>query len=204
MRPQMTNLTQLLGRIREIESRINPQGTSPRTEETRFVEVLDELAGTQRSDLPEGDGEGAGFREEAAVSQEPLSERMSKWDPLLQDLCRRYDLDPNLARAVMRCESGGQEQVVSRAGAMGLMQLMPGTARALGVDPKDPARNLEGGIKYLAQMTDRYDGDLEKALAAYNAGAGRVDAYGGIPPFPETQRYVKNVMAHYRRYSGGN
>ena len=104
----------------------------------------------------------------------------------------------------MRCESGGQEQAVSRAGALGLMQLMPGTARALGVDPRDPARNLEGGIKYLAQMADRYDGDLEKALAAYNAGAGRVDAHGGIPPIPETQRYVKNVMALYRRYSGDN
>ena len=203
MRPQMTNLTQVLGRIREIESKVNPSGTSPAPEGPRFVEVLEQAQEPETPSLAAGDQDG-GFREEASIPQAPLSERMARWDPLLQDLCRRYDLDPNLARAVMRCESGGQEGAVSRAGALGLMQLMPGTARALGVDPRDPARNLEGGIKYLAQMADRYDGDLEKALAAYNAGAGRVDAHGGIPPIPETQRYVKNVMALYRRYSGDN
>ena len=71
------------------------------------------------------------------------------------------------------------------------------------MDPKDPIRNLEGGIKYLSQLADKYDGDTVKVLAAYNAGSGRVDSYGGVPPFPETQNYVKNVLALYRRYSKG-
>ncbi len=84
------------------------------------------------------------------------------------------------------------------------MQLMPATARGLGVDPNDPLKNLEGGIKYLAQLADKYDGDYVKTLAAYNAGSGRVDSYDGVPPFPETQRYVKNVLALYKKYSRGD
>ena len=81
------------------------------------------------------------------------------------------------------------------------MQLMPRTADMLGVqDSFDPEQNIEGGVKYLAQLTDKYAGDVEKALAAYNAGPSRVDAAGGIPPFAETARYVKNVMALYHRY----
>jgi soluble lytic murein transglycosylase-like protein len=104
----------------------------------------------------------------------------------------------------MRNESGGNPNAVSGAGAIGLMQLMPGTAKGLGVDPHDPRRNLEGGIKYLAQLSDKYDGDYVKTLAAYNAGSGRVDSYGGVPPFPETRRYVKNVLALYRKYSRGD
>jgi soluble lytic murein transglycosylase-like protein len=84
---------------------------------------------------------------------------------------------------------------------MGLMQLMPRTAAMLGVDDAfDPEQKIEGGVKYLAQLTDKYQGDVEMALAAYNAGPSRVDAAGGVPPFQETQRYVRNVMALYHRY----
>jgi len=86
-----------------------------------------------------------------------------------------------------------------------LMQLMPGTAKMLGVeDPFDPVQNLEGGIKYLSQLADKYNGDLTKTLAAYNAGPGRVDAYGGIPPFAETQKYVRSILALYERNSEGD
>jgi soluble lytic murein transglycosylase-like protein len=133
-----------------------------------------------------------------------LTERMSMWEDDIQRLCEEYEVDPHLARAVMRMESGGNPDAISSAGAIGLMQLMPGTAKSLGVDPQNPERNLEGGIKYLAQLADKYDGDYIKTLAAYNAGSGRVDSYGGVPPFPETQRYVKNVMALYQKYSRGD
>jgi soluble lytic murein transglycosylase-like protein len=188
-----------LGRIREIEAKIYP-APPPQPEETkpqvRFEKVLEEVL-----DDPYERRE----RDEESISvPSGLSERMSMWEDKLRELCERYEVDPDLARAVMRMESGGNPNAVSRAGAIGLMQLMPATAKGLGVDPKDPERNLEGGIKYLSQLADKYDGDHVKTLAAYNAGPSRVDSYGGVPPFPETQRYVKNVLALYRKYSRGD
>lgn len=192
MTPSNVSLGRVLTRIREIEDKLNV--VRPQEPEQRFVDVLEEtMVKTPYAD------DGA----MAPPVSASVAERLKHWEPLLQDLSSRYNVDPDLVRAVMRCESGGNPAAVSRAGAMGLMQLMPGTAKGLGVDPKDPARNLEGGIKYLAQLSDKYDGDPIKMLAAYNAGPGRVDSYGGIPPFPETQNYVKNVMALYRRYSKG-
>jgi hypothetical protein len=103
-------------------------------------------------------------------------------------------LSPALIRAVAERESGFRTDVVSRAGAIGEMQLMPGTAKALGVDATDVAQNLKGGATYLSVLMRRYDGDLMRALAAYNAGPGAVDRYGGIPPFKETQAYVAAIM----------
>ncbi len=119
----------------------------------------------------------------------------------LMDLAVRYGtlhgVDPHLIRAIIRAESGGNELAVSHAGAEGLMQLMPDTGRALGVrDAFDPEDNVYGGTLYIRQMLDKY-GDLSLALAAYNAGPGNVDKYGGIPPFQETQEYVKRVMRFY-------
>ncbi|MGC8863686.1 MAG: lytic transglycosylase domain-containing protein [Armatimonadota bacterium] len=106
----------------------------------------------------------------------------------------RNGLDPKLLKAVIQVESGFKQSAVSRAGAIGLMQLMPATARALGVDPWDPVQNIEGGARYLKQQLDRF-GSLEKALAAYNAGPGVVLKYGGVPPYAETRRYIDRVMA---------
>jgi len=103
-------------------------------------------------------------------------------------------LSPELLKAVIQVESGFRQSAVSRAGAIGLMQLMPATAKALGVDPWDPIQNIEGGARYLKQQLDRF-GTLEKALAAYNAGPGAVIRYGGIPPYDETRRYVDRVLA---------
>jgi soluble lytic murein transglycosylase-like protein len=112
---------------------------------------------------------------------------------------KRHELDPALLAAVVRQESGFRSRAVSRAGAMGLMQLMPETARALGVrDPFDPSQNIDGGAKYLRGLIDRYHGRLDLALAAYNAGPGAVDRFGAVPPYPETQAYVKNILATYR------
>ncbi len=103
-------------------------------------------------------------------------------------------LSPELVSAVAWRESNYRTDRVSRAGAVGEMQLMPATARAMGVDPADAAQNLSGGAGYLGAMMRRYDGDLMRALAAYNAGPGAVDRFGGVPPFKETQAYVAAIM----------
>lgn len=112
----------------------------------------------------------------------------------ITELSHRFDLSPSLLEAVVWQESRWRENAVSPAGARGLAQLMPGTARYLGVDPDDPASNLEGGARYLREQLDRFDGDLEKALAAYNAGPGRVIRAGGIPNIRETKHYVAGIM----------
>lgn len=106
-----------------------------------------------------------------------------------------HNLNPKVLEALVEQESGFDPLAESKVGAQGLTQLMPGTARGLGVtDPLDPEQNLNGGAKYLKQMLNRFDGDLPKALAAYNAGPGAVNKYGGIPPYKETQNYVKRIM----------
>lgn len=111
----------------------------------------------------------------------------------------RFGIDPQLVMAVIDTESSFDPTLVSNKGAQGLMQLMPGTAGMLGVDdPFDIDQNVRGGTEYLSRMLDRF-GDLEKALAAYNAGPGRVERYGGIPPFQETRRYVEKVMERYKK-----
>jgi len=118
---------------------------------------------------------------------------------LAVEAARRHGLDPELVLAVVAVESAFRPDAVSPKGAQGLMQLMPATARSLDVrDPMDPAANLDGGARYLGSLVARYDGDLDRALAAYNAGPGAVDRHGGVPPYKETQGYVKKVMRKYK------
>ena len=119
----------------------------------------------------------------------------------IQELANRFDLSPALLEALVWQESRWRENAVSPAGARGLAQLMPGTARDLGVDPDNPHANLEGGARYLREQLDRFDGDLEKALAAYNAGPGRVIRSGGIPRIRETQVYVAAIMGRLSNHS---
>jgi soluble lytic murein transglycosylase-like protein len=112
----------------------------------------------------------------------------------LAQVARAYEISPRLLEALIWQESRGNPAAVSRAGAVGLTQLMPATARQLGVDPRDPVQNLAGGAAYLRQQLNRFNGDLEKALAAYNAGPGRVTAAGGVPAIPETRAYVRSIV----------
>jgi len=130
-----------------------------------------------------------------------ISSGSADLDEIFEEAGRRYNLSPNLLKAVARVESNFRPDVVSTAGAMGIMQLMPGTAAGLGVtDAFDPYQNIMGGASYLRQMLDRFDGDLRVALSAYNAGPGRVSRNDGkVLPF--TENYVSKVL---RNYTGGD
>jgi Transglycosylase SLT domain len=127
---------------------------------------------------------------------------MADYTPLIQKAAETYGLDPNFIRAQMHQESGGKNNAISNKGAGGLLQLMPATAKEMGVtDRFDPEQNIMGGARYLKQQLDKY-GAPDLALAAYNAGPGAVDKYGGIPPYKETMGYVKRIMGHYARLAG--
>jgi soluble lytic murein transglycosylase-like protein len=131
----------------------------------------------------------------AGLNGRALEERARQWRPQIARAAEHHGLDTDLLVALVRVESCFDVTARSRAGAQGLTQLMPKTARSLGVyDSFDATANLDGGARYLARMLARF-GNETLALAAYNAGPGNVDKYGGIPPFPETQNYVKRIAA---------
>ncbi len=132
------------------------------------------------------------------VSDDELSQSITN---AIHDASEKYDIDPNLIKAVIRQESNFNPSAVSSAGAQGLMQLMPLTAQSLGVtDSMDIEQNVDAGAHYLDELLEKYNGDEELALAAYNAGPSTVDKYDGIPPYEETENYVSSVLTYKQKY----
>jgi soluble lytic murein transglycosylase-like protein len=154
-----------------------------------------------RAQLAQQDlGEGTSDVAERAPAMVPPAQI----DSLVNENAGSQNVDPALVKAIIANESGFNANATSNVGAQGLMQLMPGTAQGLGVtDAYDPAQNVAGGTKYIKGLLDRFNGDVRLAVAAYNAGPGAVEKYGGIPPYAETQNYVQNVLASYAKYRGG-
>jgi soluble lytic murein transglycosylase-like protein len=128
----------------------------------------------------------------AATAPSPAPEQLA------DRAAQKYGLPSSLLRSVMKAESGFHPQAVSAKGAVGLMQLMPSTARDLGADPRDPAQNVDAGARYLRALLEKYSGELRPALAAYNAGPGAVERFGGVPPFSETLEYIRRIEREWK------
>ncbi|HOP46764.1 MAG TPA: transglycosylase SLT domain-containing protein [Desulfobacteraceae bacterium] len=130
---------------------------------------------------------------------------IKEYDYLISQASECFGVDPMLIKAVIKAESAFNYNAVSQKGAQGLMQLMPGTADEMMVeDPFDPEENIFGGTRYLSRLLKRFNNDTNLAVAAYNAGPENVDLHKGIPPFPETETFVKRVMEYYQKFNNGN
>lgn len=130
--------------------------------------------------------------------QEPINASKVDIQRMVSSACEKHKVDPKLVMAVIQQESNFNQNAISKAGAQGLMQLMPATAKSLGVNNAfNPEENINGGVKYLKTLLDRFNGNKILALAAYNAGPNAVDKHNGIPPYKETQNYVRNILKNY-------
>lgn len=154
-----------------------------------------------RPHTPANKTKGAGRWGWSKKSSAPKSAKSAKYDQVIEAAARRHNIDPPLIKAIIHTESDFNHLAVSKAGAQGLMQLMPGTARELRVaDPFNPYQNIDGGSRYFRQMLDDFNGNLILSLAAYNAGPGLVKRTGGVPKIQETRRYINRVLRRYKYY----
>ena len=210
----MDGVQRVQQRIADLQERFGIPGGVPGLDFGKMLErevekarASDNKAGKAQEVNAAGKGEAAA---QAAVQEARLTDYVhgasanefvfadAELHQLVQAAAEKYNVDPKLISAVVEAESGGNQEEISDAGAIGVMQLMPDTAASLGVNPYDEAQNVEGGTKYLRQMLDTFGGDVRKAVAAYNAGPQAVKDYGGVPPYSETQAYVDRVLDMYQ------
>lgn len=206
-------------KIAEIQGRLPLKMNVPGQNDTSFGAYLDEASAALESSAPVIDPKlildpvktqsgtkyplvsGSYESVYPRLSQAEIQEIMPRIDAAIKTYSEQYKLDPKLVRAVIKQESGFQPFALSTSGARGLMQLMPDTAEGLGVDDVyNIEENIKGGTQYLYYQLNTFGGDLELALAAYNAGPNAVKKYGGIPPYEQTQDYVKKVLGYYEMY----
>ena len=192
-------LDSILNRISHIQQKIRdfkPQGLKQFAEQGRFQRILQtkQPPPEPQKALPVQE-----FKSSVSLDQSPRSQ-IDTW---ISKASKKYSVPESLIRSVIRIESNFDPKAVSKAGAQGLMQLMPNTAKALGVrDSFNIQQNIFGGVQYLKGLLNRFDGDLKLSLASYNAGVGRVLRAGGIPQIKETKEYVRKVLAQYQKLSG--
>ena len=184
----------VVSRVAELQALVNPPAPAPVATPGAPSAFAAQLASAQGTAAPAAAAGTAALGATAGGTP-------SAYDDLINAAAQRHAIDPALLKGLIRQESNFDPNAGSPAGAQGLCQLMPGTAAALGVaNPRDPAQAVEGGAKYLRQQLDAFGGDVTKALAAYNAGPGAVRRYGGVPPYAETQIYVRQVQAFAAQY----
>ncbi len=212
----VTGINAIMGRINAIQQRIeaidsissnlnkklNPvSGGSEKA--AGFQSILEDAVKKQEIKAQQREQQRMNDRQLARAGKAPgemlPAAAANGYAPIINAAAQRNGVDPGLVNAVAAVESGYNQNAVSSAGAVGIMQLMPETAAAMGVNPYDAASNIEGGAKFLGSQLRQYNGDVKKALAAYNAGPGAVEQYGGVPPYAETQNYIRRVLDIYQQ-----
>jgi soluble lytic murein transglycosylase-like protein len=199
---QISSLDITLRRINQIEQQFSVLDKNQEKTVHSFAKELDKaVAKTEEKSVEKTDS--VKLPELTINKVSTKTNALPDFNSIIKTQAAKTGIDENLLKAVIKTESGFNPNARSHVGAMGLMQLMPKTAESLGVvDPYNPQQNIEGGSKYLKKLLSKYNGNKEMALAAYNAGPGAVDKYGGIPPYRETQNYVKKVLSAEANYGG--
>jgi soluble lytic murein transglycosylase-like protein len=174
----------------------------PQTSNADFASALQAATGADTSGVADGSAvTGSPTLAYQAVQDAAGSGEAGEYEPLIEQAAARNGVDPAVLHGLIEQESGFDPSATSSAGASGLTQLMPGTASSLGVaNPLNPAESIEGGARYLGQLMTQFGGNTQDALAAYNAGPGAVQQYGGVPPYAETQSYVSKVLGNAEAY----